>query len=61
MIEKARPPRNTLTLYFAPRDRERLDALAAAGGISRSLVVRRLIGMAEGATPSTIQLRKAGR
>ena len=56
---KAPPPRKTLTLYFANSDRARLDSLAAAGGLSRSAVVRRLLDLAEGATPSTIQLRRA--
>ena len=55
----AKTPKQTTTIYLPGPDRQRLDALAAAGGLSRSMIVRRLLDLAEGATPSTIQLRRA--
>lgn len=57
----SKAPRSVLSVYLRPHDRARLEQMAAAGGLTRSAVVRRLLDLAEGVTPSTIQLRKAAR
>lgn len=56
---RSKTPRSVISVYLRPNDRVRLEQMAAAGGLTRSAVVRRLLDMAEGITPSTIQLRKA--
>ena len=61
MVAKVVPtPKRTLSLYLPAPERARLDALAEAGGISRSSVLRRLLALAEGATPAALSLRKGG-
>lgn len=57
----SKAPRSVVSVYLRPHDRVRLEQMAAAGGLTRSAVVRRLLDLAEGVTPSTIHLRKAVR
>lgn len=56
-----KPARNLVTIYLPPIDRERLESMAERGGISRSMLIRYLLGMADGVTPATIRMKAITR
>lgn len=49
--------KNLITVYLPEPDRVRLDALAKAGGISRSALFRRLLSRLVEVTPSALVVR----